>query len=206
MYNQDDQSAREEGASIERFDAQYEKETNLAREIEKIDNVAAKLKEKYNNYKELIDFISYLQSAESVFMEAKIRHLSDDQAKDALIRSEIYLMSINLGVDQSVFNSIYDDFESLCGEISAVYEIAEKLKEKNADCVECGSFIEYLRDVTVIFHKAREDKKDASQTKEEIFGTRMKALSADGRPELNTLEKIYAEFKEALVKVGGEGS
>lgn len=191
---------------MKNFDAQYEKEASLAREMEKIDNVAAKLKEKYNSYKELVDFINYLQSTESVFMEAKIRNWSDDQTKDALIRSEIYLMSVNLGVDQSVFNSIYDDFKSLCVEIGAVYEIAEKLKEEYADCVECVSFIEYLRDVTVIFHKAREEKEDASRTKEEIFGTRMNALSADGQPELNVLEKIYTEFKAALVKAAGNES
>ncbi|MCX6765651.1 MAG: hypothetical protein NT136_01675 [Candidatus Moranbacteria bacterium] len=184
--------------SPENLSSQYEKEVRMQKEIEKIELISTKLKEKYSPYQELVEFVDYLRSAEEVFIEARVKSWSDDQTKEDLIKKEIYLMSLETGVDDKVFRAIYDDFHSLYASIGQVYSVTEKLLEKYKDCKECQEFIHYLGDISLIFLEAEKEGLALNEAKERLFKARMKVLSVDGQPELGVLEKIYEEFKKEL--------
>ncbi len=183
---------------IENFPDRYDKAISLQRELEKIEIVSTKLKEKYKNFSELVVFIDYLRAAEEVFLEAKLKNWNDEQIKSELIKNEIYLMSLDTGVDEKVFRELHDDFQSLYVGVGQVYAVAEKLLEKYKDCSECQNFIHYLCDISLIFAEFRKEGLGLDETKDRLFKARMKVLSVDGQPELSLLEKIYKEFREEL--------
>lgn len=183
---------------IENFPDHYNKTIRLQKELEKIEVVSVKLKEKYKNFGELATFVEYLRATEVVFMEAKSQNWNDDQIKSELIKNEIYMMSLDTGVDEKVFRDIHDDFQALYLGADQVYAVAEKLLEKNKDCRECQNFIYYLRDISLVFVEFRKEGMGIDEAKERLFKARMKVLSIDGQPELSLLEKIYEEFKTNL--------
>lgn len=183
---------------IENFPDHYDKAIRLQRELEKVEVVSAKLKEKYKSFTELATFVEYLRATEVVFMEAKSQNWNDDQIKSELIKNEIYMMSLDTGVDEKVFRDIHDDFQALCLGADQVYAVAEKLLEKNKDCRKCQNFIYYLRDIFLVFAEFRKEGMGLDEAKERLFKARMKVLSIDGQPELSFLEKIYEEFKTNL--------
>lgn len=183
---------------IENFPDHYNKTIRLQRELEKVEVVSAKLKEKYKSFGELATFVEYLRATEVVFMEAKSQSWNDDQIKSELIKNEIYMMSLDTGVDEKVFRDIHDDFQALCLGADQVYAVAEKLLEKYKDCRECQNFIYYLRDISLVFVEFRKEGMGLDEAKERLFKARMKVLSVDGQPELSLLEKIYGEFKANL--------
>lgn len=183
---------------IENFPDHYNKTIRLQRELEKVEVVSAKLKEKYKSFGELATFVEYLRATEVVFMEAKSQSWNDDQIKSELIKNEIYMMSLDTGVDEKVFRDIHDDFQALCLGADQVYAVAEKLLEKYKDCRECQNFIYYLRDISLVFVEFRKEGMGLDEAKERLFKARMKVLSVDGQPELSLLEKIYGEFKTNL--------
>lgn len=183
---------------IENFPDQYDKTIRLQRELEKVEVVSAKLKEKYKNFGELATFVEYLRATEVVFMEAKSQNWNDDQVKSELIKNEICMISLDTGVDEKVFRDIHDDFQALCLGADQIYAVAEKLLEKNKDCRGCQDFIYYLRDISLVFVEFRKEGMSIDEAKERLFKARMKVLSIDGQPELSLLEKIYEEFKTNL--------
>ncbi len=183
---------------IENFPDHYDKTIRLQRELEKVEIVSAKLEEKYKDFSELATFVEYLRATEVVFMEAKSQSWNDDQIKSELIKNEIYMMSLDTGVDEKVFRDIHDDFQALCSGADQIYAVAEKLLEKNKDCRKCRDFICYLRDISLVFAEFRKEGMSIDEAKERLFKARMKVLSVDGQPELGLLEKIYDEFKKEL--------
>jgi len=174
-------------SSKEKPPSQYEKEVILQKEVEKIEIISTKLKEKYKNFQELV-----------VFIEAKVKNWNDEQIKEQLINKEIYIMSLDTGVDEKVFNDIYDNFQSLYTSIGEIYAVTEKLLEKHKECGECQQFINYLRDVCLIFVEVQKEGLNIGQARDRLFKARMKVLSIDGNPELGVLEKIYDEFRKEL--------
>src|SRR4030042_5737014 len=142
---------------IEKFPDHYDKTILLQKELEKVEVVSAKLKEKYKSFGELAIFVEYLRATEVVFMEAKSQSWNDDQIKRELIKNEIHLMSLDTGVDEKVFQDIHDDFQALCLGADQVYAVAEKLLEKNKGCGECQNFIYYLRDISLVFVEFRKE-------------------------------------------------
>ncbi len=183
---------------VENFPDYYDKTIRLQKELEKFEVVSAKLKEKYKSFGELVTFVEYLRATEVVFTEAESQRWNDDQIKSELIKNEIYMMSLDTGVDEKVFRDIHDDFQTLCSGADQVYAVAEKLLEKYKNCPECQNFIYYLRDISLVFIEFRKEGMKLDEAKERLFKARMKVLSIDGQPELSLLEKIYGEFKADL--------
>ncbi len=184
--------------SIERFDAGYEKELELQRELEKVEVTAVKLKEKYKEYQELSSFIDYLKGTEQVFVTARMKRWSGEQLKKELVGIEMNLMSLNSGLDEDVFGAIRDDFQLTYTNISQIHSVSQKLLDNYKDCAGCKDFIIYLRDLSIIFYDSKRKKESPDEIKEKVFKARMKVLSTDSDTDLKTLEKIYNEFEDGL--------
>ena len=75
-------------------------------ELEKIDIVALKLKEKYGEYRDFDKFIDYLASMERIFISAKMEKWGAGEVKMAFVDAESYLMSLDSGIDEDIFAKI----------------------------------------------------------------------------------------------------
>lgn len=184
-------------SSLENFANPYEKEELLQKELEKIEVVSMKLKERYKGYKDLVEFVDYLRSSEEIFLMSKAKRWNAEQLKEELIKNELHLTSVNTGVDESVFQDIHNDFKSVALNVGKLYQVADELLKKYSDD-QYREFILYLRDISLIFVKFQEEKIDIDNARDRLFRVRMKVLSADGNPELGALEKIYEEFRQGL--------
>jgi hypothetical protein len=176
----------------------FEHEIEAERELEKIDIVASKITERYGEYESLKSFVSYLASMEKVFARSRIYDSSPTTIKDEIIKTEMHLFSANTALDEDILRSIRDDFSLVYMTVSQVYAIAEKLLAKFADKEGCDDFIASLRDVSLAFIEAHEKHFTISEIQDKIYRSRMKILSANGDPDIDLLEKVYAEFKAEL--------
>jgi len=177
------------------FENAYFHEKQVREEMEKIKYAAMKLKEKYCNYKELSSFVDYLRATEEIFTRAKIENWNSDRLKKELIESEINLMSINSNVDHSVFDGIYSDFRSTHLAIGDVYAVSKKLVSKYANCLDCITLIDYIRDTYILFAS---EGKDIESIKNDFLTAKMQKLSSDGEPPMWKLEEVYEDFKNSL--------
>ena len=183
---------------FENFAAVYNKEKMLQMELEKVEIVSIKLRNEYKDYQELVAFIDYLRSSESIFIMSRAGNWTGEKLKEELIKNELHVASLNAGVNEKVFNMIYNDFRVLSKNVNAVYEVAARLMEKYKDSPECVHFINYLRDITVVFIEVEKEGISFDEAKDRLFGIRMRAISADGHPQLSKLEEIYVEFKAGI--------
>ncbi len=165
---------------------------------ESVECVTKKLKKEYGRYEGIDDFIDYLGAMEKIFLRAKAENFSGGFLKEKLIEIDIYAMSSASGIDQAVFNRIYEDFRNTCAKITKVAEVAEKLSRKYSDCPDCLIFIGYVRDVYQLFSQAEKERWTLERQEEEIIALKMRVLAADGVPPFEDLEKIYKEFRECL--------
>ncbi len=187
-------------SSLEIFSSVYNKEKTLQLELEKIEITSIKLKEKYKDYEELVDFIDFLRASESIFMMSKAQSWNGEKLKEELIKNELHVASMNAGVNEEVFNSIYNDFKTLSGNIGKIYDTVEELLKKYADNQACREFILYLRDISVVFIEAEKEVMGIDEAKDRLFMMRMKSLSSEGKTEIKVFENIYVEFKKRLKK------
>jgi hypothetical protein len=140
---------------------------------------------------------------EKFFLDAGKRHENGKQLKEDMIQTEMYLMASSLGLDQQVLQSIYGKFQSLTTTANDVHTIIEKLLAEYPD-QGCQRFIQYLRDITVIFLGYQEERVFTSEEIRAIIHqateAKMKVLSADGAPDLAILTQIKGEFFAELEK------
>lgn len=186
--------------SLEKFGDVYEKEKTFNKEIEKVEIASMKLKEKYKDYQELVEFIDYLRASEELFIASKSEKWTGEKLKEELIKNELHVAPFHAGIDEKVFDAICGDFKSLSAGIGKIYEVTDKLLEKYAECGECKDLILFIRNISVIFIEVEEKNISFDEAKDRLFMAKIKALSTGGKSELNVLEKIYAEFKEELNK------
>lgn len=167
-----------------------------------VELVASRLREKYK-YEDLSSFVTYLESMEKFFIEAEKRHENGRELKEDMIQTEMYLMASSLGIDQQVLQDIYGKFQSLTATVHDVHTIIEKLLAEYPE-KECQLFIQYLRDITVIFLGYQEERVFTSDEIRAIIHqsteVKMKVLSADGAPDPAMLAQIKTEFFAELEK------
>jgi hypothetical protein len=147
--------------------------------------------------------VTYLESMEKFFIEAEKRHENGRELKEDMIQTEMYLMASSLGIDQQVLQDIYGKFQSLTATVHDVHTIIEKLLAEYPE-KECQLFIQYLRDITVIFLGYQEERVFTSDEIRAIIHqsteVKMKVLSADGAPDPAMLAQIKTEFFAELEK------
>lgn len=174
-----------------------------AKRQKSVELIASRLREKYK-YAELDSFVTYLESMEKFFLTAEKHHENGKKLKEEMIQTEIYIMASSLGIDQQVLQGIYGKFQSLTSTASDVHAIVERLLAEYPD-QECQRFIQYLRDITVIFLGYQEERIFTSEEIRAIIcqatEAKMKVLSADGTPDFGILAEIKGEFFAELESV-----
>ena len=179
----------------------FERSIQAEKELDKINIVEKKLIDRYKEYEELKSFIVYLSAMERIFTRSRIFESTQVMIKEELIKTETYLFSQAVALDESILYSIKDEFSSIYLTISQICDIAEKLLQKFADNKDCQDFIKSLRDTSLVFLEAREKNFSINEIQEKICRSKMNNLSADGDPEPAVLEQIYAEFKIEIKKI-----
>jgi len=164
--------------------------------LEKIEIVATRLKEKYNEYQNFSYFIDYLASMERISVLSEIEKQGKENIKKSFIDAESHLMSLDSGIDKEIFDKIKEDFADECETLDGIEKIANKLKNKHEDCSGCVDFIEYMKDSLILMSNLSE------KSREKIMQSRMRIISnnTNGNPSLTILQKAYDEFKEELEK------
>jgi len=185
-------------------------ETNqeaLVKELEKIETVAEKLKENYSQYETLTSFIDHLANTEKIFIMAKSENSDFESIKNSFLNTETYLMSMESGIEEEIFNRIMDDFKNVSDSIASIYMTAGKLKKKYKGKGKCIDFIEYIKKSLITLWNIKKNPEiadvDIEGEKKIVLDERMRILSADGNPKLEKLKKIYSEFKNNLKKFLG---
>lgn len=170
--------------------------------IKNIELVANRLREKYK-YEELDSFVTYLESMEKFFVEAEPRHENGAQLKKEMIETEMYLMSETLGIERRVLEGVYGQFQSLSTTLQDVNDIANKLLEMYPE-QEVRIFIEYLREITILFLGYHEEKVFSSEELRAIIDrateAKMKILSASGTPAMEKLLEVKSAFFFEIAK------
>ncbi|TAK97051.1 hypothetical protein EPO05_00390 [Patescibacteria group bacterium] len=180
---------------------QFEQNLLAEKELEKINIVEEKLVDKYKKYEELKSFVIYLSAMERIFTQFRIFESTPTVIKEEIIKTETYLFSQDVALDESVFHSIRDDFSSVYLTVSQICDIAEKLLQKFGDNEDCQNFIKSLRDISLILVEAQKEHFSIDAIQERVCRSKMNALCADGDPELVVLENIYVEFKAEIEKI-----
>jgi hypothetical protein len=166
-------------------------------ELEKIDVVALKLKKKYGEYEDFILFIDYLASMERILVLAKLEKWKPDAIKKAFIEAEAYSMSSNSGIDEDIFITIKNDFQSAYKVLDGIKTIAAKLIRDHAGCSGCIDFIKYMRDTLVLL--ADISNVNIDETKDKILKVRMLLISKNDKgSNLSDLEEVYGKFKRMI--------
>jgi hypothetical protein len=190
----------------ENFDQYYQKVISMNDHLERIKIVSERLERKYADYRETKEFVGFLRSIEEVFAHAEKEKWSVEKTQDEMIKSEIYLLSQISGVDEAVFQSIYQEFTNASGDVARIQTIAKDLMDRYADentayAKECVDFIMFVRDSLLVFsHTISGDESfdEISEAKTQIIRLRMESMAADNNPPLPVLQKIYEEFMEEL--------
>jgi len=183
---------------LENFDMAYSRERKLQEEFEKIEIAYSKTAEKYKDYAECLEFAHYLKTIEKVFAEAKTRNWDADKVKDSLIEVRIKILSEETSINESVLQSIHDDFKKMGTDIGKINEAAQRLLDKYKEEKECSEFILYIQYILINFSSFKEGELNMTDMKDRLVSARMQVLSSDGKPDLKTLETIYKEFKDLL--------
>ena len=192
----------------ESFDEHYKKLISSQDRLERVTIVTDMLKKRYEDYEETKEFVDFLRSIEEVFAHAEKEVWSVERTQEELIKSEIYLLSQQTGVEEDVFEGIYAEFKDASQNVQKVQDIASSLidkysEEEQAHQKECRDFIVYVRDSLLVFARALSGDKafdEISEAKEQIIKLRMETMALDNKPPLNILQKIYKEFLEELGK------
>ena len=184
----------------ENFDAAYKKELEFQKQLERVELSYNKVVENYKDYKECMMFADYLRMIEKVFLEAKYRNWNAEEVKESLIESRIEILASGGSIDKTVLQSIYEDFKKTGITIQKIEEAVKSLLEKHEDTPDAIEFILYLQYIFINFYESQAEKLTLDDLKERLIKTRMEVLSSDGKPNLVTLEKIYEEFKDLLLK------
>lgn len=192
----------------ESFDQHYQDMLHTVEtEKQRIDLVCERLMQKYEDYDQTKAFVEYLRSVESVFMNAENGAWSVEKTEDEMIKAEIYLISRSTGIDEQIFQGIYEEFKQTNHDVKKIQEIADQLVERYSnikDCLECDdckNFIIYVRDALLTFASSIEGNKNFDEiieVKEALIEKEMKKFAQDNKPPFEILEEIYNEFTREL--------
>lgn len=183
---------------LENFDAVYQKNLELQRNLEKIEVAYVKTVEKYGEYSDLKSFAEYLRTVEKMFAENNFRKSGLEKSKKDLIEIKIKMLVKYSSLNEDALNAIYGYFQQAGQTVDKIYEIANELLEKNKEDHDCCDLIIYIRDICVNFLNAENEHISVDELKDRLIKARMEVLSSSGDPDLLTLEKIYKEFKSLL--------
>lgn len=183
-----------------------QKQEDVIRQLEMVDTVAERLKERYSQYETLSLFVDHLASTEKIFIIASQTNVGFDKTKTKFLESEMNLMAEESGIDKNIYEKILNDFANASDNVLAISTIAENLKrqyQNKEDSGECLQFIDYIKEALLAFANITSDDLDWDEIEKEklkIIEDKMRLLSADGNPEIKTLQNIYEEFKKELEK------
>ncbi|HFC36258.1 MAG TPA: hypothetical protein ENJ49_01120 [Candidatus Moranbacteria bacterium] len=181
-----------------------QKQEEVIKQLEMVDTVAEKLKEKYSQYETLSLFVDHLASTEKIFIIARQTNAGFDKTKTKFLESQMELMAEESGIDKKIYEKILNDFANASDNVLAISVIAENLKrqyrnrEGGEDCLQ---FIDYIKEALLAFANITSNDLGWDEIEAEklrIIEDKMKLLSADGNPEIETLRSIYEEFKKEL--------
>lgn len=184
----------------ENFEISYRQESEIHRQWQHIEDVALFFKRKYEGSPDVLEYIDAVRSAEKIFAKGKIKHWSNEQIREELIRNHIEDMSTVGKIDGGFANKIYEEFKASSATAVKVDETIRILLEKYAERSEYHAFILFLRDVYISFIQSSERGESNTAFKDRLVGIRMGAFARSTHVEISELEQIYKEFKEALVK------
>ena len=177
-------------------EAEYRNILSIHEKIERTEIIASKLKDRYSSYENTCLFVDYLRATYEIFARAENEKWSAEKTKIEMIEGEIYLMSLQSGVDEKIFKEIYNEFKDMSVSAERVQVIAKKLTEKYKDRHDkfVREFIIYIRDYLLIFSKDWEIEGSLTDIKEKIIRARMRVLTETCSPNSRILENIYEEF------------
>ncbi|HFC76909.1 MAG TPA: hypothetical protein ENJ27_01630 [Candidatus Moranbacteria bacterium] len=198
MIKNDRQKKEFNNSEIEKNEEEIEQKT-IAEEIETINLVATKLKEKYSDYEALTSFIDHLAGTERIFAIAKSED-NLDHAKQKFLDAETDLMATQLGVESVMFDNIIERFNQAHNNVIGIIRTSEELKGEYADDKKIIGFIEYIKMALIEFLDLEniDNPAEIDNRKLVFIERRMKEISASGDPALEKLQNIYKEFKERL--------
>lgn len=178
------------------FDAQYRKMLNVQERVERIEVVASKLKDRYRQYADTASFVEYLRATDEIFARAESEHWTIEKTEHEMIQGEMYLMSLQSGIDEDVFHNIYEEFRAMNTTARRIQVVAKRLIEKYAVEYDGAArkFITYIKDYLLIFSQALEGEISLDETKEQVIRARMRVLGEHRTPPEHVLERIYKEF------------
>jgi hypothetical protein len=174
------------------FEKKYEERERRVRMIERI---VFDLQKRYEKYEELREFIIYLGATEKIFLGIHFNEKNILSIKKALVENDIEHFSQNSGMDKEILENIHREFQLSKIDIRSLREVADRLMQKYADCLECKNFIIYIRDIYIIFLGGEKKVSSVRNFQENIVLAKMKMLSSDGDPKFSQLEEIYEDFK-----------
>ncbi len=175
---------------------------NIQERIERTEVIASKLKDKYSSYENTCLFVDYLRATYEIFARAESEKWSAEKTKKEMIEGEIYLMSLQSGIDERIFKGIYNEFQDMNDSAERIQIIAKKLIEKYKD--RYGDFVEefitYIKDYLLIFSKSWQGEESLANVREKIVRARIKVLTDTCNSKSRILENIYEEFLLLLKK------
>lgn len=175
---------------------EYRNILSVHERIERTEIIASKLKDRYASYENTCLFVDYLRATYEIFAHAESEKWSAEKTKIEMIEGEIYLMSLQSGIDERIFKEIYDEFKDMNISAERVQVIAKKLTEKYKDRHDkfVQEFISYIRDYLLIFSKNWKRDETLTDIKEKIIHARIRVLTETGSSDFRILENIYEEF------------
>jgi hypothetical protein len=191
-------SSNERGGFENAFEKEYILRGEFYRKMESIELTVKRLRKKYSQYEHVSRFIDYLGSTERFFLEVESKRKSLEELKKTLLEHDMYRLANEWNVEEGFLNDIYDRFEASMESVEKIFSVAEELLREYNDCEECKKFIQYLRDIYVLFCEEGEGEIKLPELKEKVIRAKMESLSADGSPELSTLNEIHMDFREGV--------
>ncbi|XLQ20365.1 MAG: hypothetical protein ACKUBY_01115 [Candidatus Moraniibacteriota bacterium] len=190
------------------FDEVYnERVASNQNAMERVNIVAEKLKSKYEEYDATEAFVEYLSSIERIFSRSEKENWSVERTQDEMIKGEIYIMSQTTGIDEEIFNSIYEEFKATNNNVSKIQEIANELMKKYEavedcfECEDCRKFIMYVKESLLMFQKTLSGNSsfdELDEVKAASIKIKMNVMAKDGKPPVEILQNIYDDFMEGI--------
>ncbi len=163
---------------------------------EEIDKIVGKI-EKECQFEVLKEFVRYLGSLESIFID-----YSGNRRKieEEYIKLEIKSFSISSGIDPSAFLVVLSMFKTQLKAVK-IKAIANVIEEKCPnDLDDYQEFIDHLEKVFTAFEEGKDS--DEEVIKKKLIEEKIRQLSSDGEPSREELERISVDFMQKLVEEG----
>jgi len=180
-----------------KFEKYYLENELIYRKEQEVDAAVRKLKEKYDNYHQFIEFIEYLGATEKLFARAQVKGWDNERIKEEFIRFDITLVSQHSNVDKGVFIAIFNDFKDFEDDAHTIYEVAKQLLEKYSD-ENIQNFIQYLRNVFLEYIESTSRQDTPEELRSRMIRVQMDMIASKSNVDVSQLQDIYEEFKSSL--------